>query len=79
MRLALMDPGAVKTTLPTAFDDPRSGTCLTCAQSSTGTDLPYADIFRVRDGKVYYHAVYFDQMTMMMQLGLMPQPTAAGA
>jgi steroid delta-isomerase-like uncharacterized protein len=42
-------------------------------------DLPYADIFRVRDGKVYYHAVYFDQMTMMMQLGLMPEPTAAGA
>jgi predicted ester cyclase len=42
-------------------------------------DLPFADIFRVRGGKVYYHAVYFDQMTMMTQFGLMPEPAQAGA
>ena len=27
----------------------------------------------MRDGKVYYHAVYFDQMTMMTQLRLVPE------
>jgi hypothetical protein len=33
----------------------------------------------VRNGKVYYHAVYFDQMIMMMQLGLMPERAATSA
>jgi steroid delta-isomerase-like uncharacterized protein len=40
-------------------------------------DLHYADVMRVRDGKVFYHAVYFDSAEMMAQLGLMPETTAA--
>jgi len=30
------------------------------------------DIFRVRDGKFVSHHIYFDQMTFLAQLGLMP-------
>ena len=37
-------------------------------------DLPFVDIFRVRDGKAVVHHLYFDQLTFMAQLGLMPQP-----
>jgi ketosteroid isomerase-like protein len=40
-------------------------------------DLHYADIMRVRDGQVFYHAVYFDSAEMMAQLGLIPDATAA--
>lgn len=42
-------------------------------------DLHYADIMRVRDGQVFYHAVYFDSAEMMAQLGLMPDATATTA
>jgi steroid delta-isomerase-like uncharacterized protein len=37
-------------------------------------DLPFADIFRVKDGKVVSHHVYYDQADFMTQLGLMPTP-----
>jgi predicted ester cyclase len=33
-------------------------------------ELPFADIFKVRGGKVVAHHLYFDQMTFMAQLGL---------
>ncbi len=39
-------------------------------------DLRFADVFRVRDGKVVVHNIYFDQMEFMQQLGLMPGPEA---
>jgi len=35
-------------------------------------DLPYADFFRVRDGKIVEHRVYWDQASMLAQLGAMP-------
>jgi steroid delta-isomerase-like uncharacterized protein len=38
-----------------------------------------ADAFDVEDGKVTGHRVYFDQMELMTQLGLIPEPTAASA
>lgn len=34
--------------------------------------LPYADYFRVEDGKIVEHNVVFDQMTMLTQLGAGP-------
>jgi len=37
-------------------------------------ELPFADIFRVRDGRAVAHHLYFDQATFMAQLGLLPQP-----
>jgi predicted ester cyclase len=36
-------------------------------------DLIVADAFDVKNGKVTGHRVYFDQMAMMMQLGLVPE------
>jgi steroid delta-isomerase-like uncharacterized protein len=40
-------------------------------------DLPFADFFRVRDGKVVEHHVYYDQVAFLAALGLMPQPATS--
>ena len=37
-------------------------------------DLPYLDVFTVEDGLLATHRVYYDQITMLSQLGLMPAP-----
>jgi ketosteroid isomerase-like protein len=34
--------------------------------------LPFADLFRVVDGKIAEHRIYFDTVGMLAQLGLMP-------
>ena len=39
--------------------------------------LPYVDLFRVRNGKITEHRVYYDQMALLGQLGLLPVPAAA--
>jgi ketosteroid isomerase-like protein len=41
--------------------------------------VPFAGIVRVRDGRIASVHNYFDQMTFMAQLGLMPEPAAAPA
>jgi predicted ester cyclase len=48
--------------------------------SGRRVSLPYADMFHVdSSGKVDRHQVYFDQLTLMEQLGVAPEgaPTAA--
>ena len=40
-------------------------------------ELTAADAFDVKDGKVTGHRVYFDQMVMMTQLGLVPEGATA--
>jgi predicted ester cyclase len=40
-------------------------------------DLKFVDIFRVENGKVVLHHIYFDRLDFMMQLGLAPEPGAA--
>ena len=40
-------------------------------------DFTAADAFDVKDGKVTGHRVYFDQMAMMTQLGLLPEGATA--
>ena len=35
--------------------------------------FPYADVLQCRDGKVVAHNVYWDNMTFLGQLGLLPQ------
>jgi steroid delta-isomerase-like uncharacterized protein len=40
-------------------------------------ELPFADVFEFEDGKVKNHTVYFDQMVLMQQLGLVPEPASA--
>lgn len=37
-------------------------------------EFTFADAFDVQDGKISAHRVYFDQMALMAQLGLLPQP-----
>lgn len=37
-------------------------------------DLKFVDVFRVKDGKVASHHVYFDRLDFMAQLGLAPEP-----
>jgi ketosteroid isomerase-like protein len=34
--------------------------------------LPFADVFRVVDGKVAQHRIYYDSAGLLAQLGLMP-------
>jgi len=41
--------------------------------------IPYADVFEVENGKVVSHRLYFDQMTLMTQLGVVPVPATATA
>jgi ketosteroid isomerase-like protein len=35
--------------------------------------LPFADVFRVADGRITEHGVYYDTVGLLAQLGLMPQ------
>jgi len=39
-------------------------------------ELAFADVFRVVDGKITEHRIYYDVATMMGQLGLMPEPAS---
>src|SRR5436305_1833785 len=39
-------------------------------------EFKFADVFKTRDGKVVEHRVYFDQMTFLGQLGLIPAPAS---
>jgi predicted ester cyclase len=41
--------------------------------SGNALDLPFADFFRVEDGKAIEHYVYYDVMSMMGQLGALPE------
>jgi len=39
-------------------------------------DFPFVGIFRIRDGKIRSIRIYFDQMELLTQLGLMPGATS---
>jgi uncharacterized protein (TIGR02246 family) len=38
----------------------------------------FVDVFEIRDGQIVSDRLSFDRMELMEQLGLMPQPAAAG-
>ena len=44
----------------------------TVSASGRPLDLAYADYFRVVDGKIVAHEVFFDQMSLLGQLGALP-------
>lgn len=44
----------------------------TIPASGNAVDLPFADYFRVTDGRIAEHEVVWDQLAMMAQLGAMP-------
>ena len=39
-------------------------------------DFTFCDVLQAKDGKVFSHRVYFDQVDFLTQLGLMPAPSA---
>ena len=39
--------------------------------------LPFADMFRIANGRIAEHHIYYDQMAFLGQLGLLPAPVAA--
>jgi ketosteroid isomerase-like protein len=39
--------------------------------------LPFADVFRVADGKITEHRIYYDTLGLLVQLRLMPGPASA--
>jgi steroid delta-isomerase-like uncharacterized protein len=48
------------------------GNGMTVPPTGKRMELHFADLFKVRDGKVVEHNIYFDQAELMQQLGLMP-------
>ena len=40
--------------------------------SGNALDMPFADYFRVRGGRITEHEVIWDQMTLLVQLGALP-------
>jgi steroid delta-isomerase-like uncharacterized protein len=44
----------------------------TVPASGRSFSLPYVDLFQVRDGKIVAHRIYWDNATLMAQLGAMP-------
>jgi ketosteroid isomerase-like protein len=38
--------------------------------------LPFADVFRVADGRIAEHRVYYDTLGLLAQLGLTPEPAS---
>jgi ketosteroid isomerase-like protein len=36
--------------------------------------LPFGDVFRITDGRITEHRVYYDTVGLLAQLGLMPAP-----
>jgi ketosteroid isomerase-like protein len=44
------------------------------APTGASVDLRFADVSRVRNGKVVSYHTYYDQLGLLTQLGLMPDP-----
>ena len=40
--------------------------------SGRSFSLPFVDLFQARDGKIVAHRIYWDNATLMAQLGAMP-------
>jgi limonene-1,2-epoxide hydrolase len=43
-----------------------------------GSITTYCDVFEVAAGRIVGHRVYWDQMTVAIQLGLAPDPQTVG-
>lgn len=41
-------------------------------------DLAAVNVWRVEDGRLAAYHIYFDQLSFLAQLGLLPEPAAAG-
>ena len=61
-------PGRTQAPGATGAEVPPTGTSL---------DFPFVGVFRVENGKVNSIRIYFDQIEVFVQLGLMPQATSS--
>ncbi|MCV2489219.1 ester cyclase [Geodermatophilus sp. YIM 151500] len=46
------------------------------APTGRAMTLPFADVFRVVEGKIAEHRVYYDSLDLLTQLGLAPAPAS---
>jgi len=51
---------------------PLEGPAGTVPPTGKSLELPFCDVFRIADGKIVEHRVYYDQMAFLGQLGLVP-------
>jgi hypothetical protein len=63
---------AVEITITGTFTQPLVTPQAEMAPTGAGLDLTAANFFGIRDGHVGLHHIYFDQMSMLGQLGLLP-------
>jgi hypothetical protein len=47
--------------------------------SGRSFSLPYVDIFQAQDGKFVPHRIYWDNATLLLQLGVLPAPAGTSA
>ena len=40
--------------------------------SGKSVELPFAEVFTVRDGRIVHQESYWDQMTLLAQIGALP-------
>jgi ketosteroid isomerase-like protein len=56
---------------------PMAGPGGTIPPSGRTLELQYCDVFKVRDGRIATHRIYYDRIDFMIQLGLAPEPATA--
>ena len=73
------DTIAVEGSFTGTHNGPLAGPAGTIPPTGRKLDLPYADFFRIRNGRIVSHHVYYDQVGFLTQLGLMSGPASADA
>ena len=66
------DTVAVEATFAGTFSGPLSSPQGEVPPTGRAFELPFADFFRFRDGRVVEHHVYYDQVAFMSALGVTP-------
>ncbi len=68
------DAVAVEATFAGTFSAPLASPQGEIPPTGRAFELPFADFFRFRDGRVAEHHVYYDQVAFMAGLGIEPPP-----
>ena len=67
------DAVAVEARLKGTFESPLTLSSGEIAATGKPIDVRFADFFKLRDGKVVEHRVYWDQAELLTQLGVSPE------
>jgi steroid delta-isomerase-like uncharacterized protein len=68
------DTVAVEATFAGTFTAPLASAQGDVPPTGRAFEVPFADFFRFRDGRVAEHHVYYDQVAFMAALGITPPP-----